>query len=127
MSASRSPRSTRHSTDLPEARLPDAPEPQGCLGGLARMFWMVFGNGALILLTLTIARSKRMTYLDVLFWALVIAMIIVRYVDITRLAGQTTSCGRASLRDWRRYVVVLAGIAAVAWALAHVVLGALFA
>ncbi len=122
MTASQPPHSTRNATHSPAAT-----EPQGCLGGLCRMYWMLFGNGALVLVTLTVAQSGRVSYRDVLFWALVASMILARYIDITRLAGQTTSCERASLRDWRRYVLALVGTAAVAWSLAHTVLGRLFA
>lgn len=101
--------------------------PQGCLGGIVRMFWMLFGNGALALLSFKIAQSGRVSPLDAVFWVLVVAMVALRYIDITRLAGQTTNCERATLRDWRRYLVTLVGIAAAVWALAHTLLRGFFA
>lgn len=98
----------------------DAPrEPTGCLGALVRLSWLVFGNGVLFVLALKIVRLGRFSVFDALYWAVVVGMIGLRYYDITRLGGLTTSCMPATLRDWRRYVLGLVGTAAVLWVSAH--------
>lgn len=118
MAASKSPLSS----PILDRESPAESESQGCLGALVRLTWMAFGNGVLFILTLKIAHAGRMSALDVLFWAVVVALVVLRHVDITRLRGQTTNGERANLRDWRRYVLCVGGVAALLWALAHTVL-----
>jgi len=40
-------------------------------------------------------------------------------VDISRLGGQTVFGQPATLRDWRRYVLMLGAISLAIWGLAH--------
>ncbi|HEY7249832.1 MAG TPA: hypothetical protein VIG37_05005 [Methylomirabilota bacterium] len=75
---------------------------------------MLAGNAALYLLALAIALREpeygRTT--DAGCWTAVASLALVRYVDITLLDEATASGGRASLRDWHRYVRGLLPIAA---------------
>jgi hypothetical protein len=80
---------------------------------------MVFGFGVLFVLVLKIVRSGRFSAFDALFWAVVAGMIGLRYFDITRLGGLTSSCEPATLRDWRRYALGVVGVTAVLWISAH--------
>jgi hypothetical protein len=48
-----------------------------------------------------------------------LAMIIVRFLDIKFLNGQTTTGERAYIKHWRRYAIMLVLISAVIWAAAH--------
>jgi hypothetical protein len=112
---------------MAESRSPITPptsyhESLGCLGALVRLTWMAFGNGALFMLALKIAQSRRVSTLDAVFWAVVVALVALRYLDIIRLGGQTTDGEPANLRDWRRYVVCICGAAVVLWTLAHTLL-----
>jgi len=91
----------------------------GCLAGIVRILWLEVGNAALLLLTVLITEQRALSGLDISFWAIVAALIIVRYIDITRLNGLTSDGEPASLRHWRRYALLLVLIAGGAWALAH--------
>jgi hypothetical protein len=105
-------------TDLASA----SPAPAGCL---LRMFWMLAGPGALYLSLILIgARSAPLpSYLDACAAAAVILTIAARRLDITRFAGKTGDGEPATLAHWRRHAVVLTAVAALSWALAHLVAG----
>ena len=87
---------------------------------------MAFGNVALALVAVFIARAGSFSRLDVLFWAFVGALVVARYVDVTRLDGLTADGQPASLRHWRRYSGALVAIAAGVWALAHFMFSGVF-
>jgi len=90
---------------------------------LTRLAWMLFGNLALLACAAVIARDDLapLSLLSGLFWAIVGGLIGLRYVDITRYAGQTSKGEPATLRDWKRYSVGLATASLAIWALAIVV------
>ena len=98
-------------------------EPIGCLPVVVRLLWLVVGNGALLLLSILIAQERTFSALDLAFWGSVVALILVRYIDITRLGGLTKDGEPASLRDWRRYILFLLLGAGALWGLAHALLG----
>jgi hypothetical protein len=97
-------------------------EQTGCLAALVRLAWLIGGGAALAILTLFIARTGRLSGLDLVFWVVVILMAVVRFVDITRFGGLTSDGEPATARTWRRYVLRLVLIAGGLWALAHTVL-----
>lgn len=101
---------------IPDAK--SAPAPAGCL---LRLFWMLVGNG-LLYLSLILIASKHAplpSYLDALAGAAVVAMIVARYLDITRFAGRTVEDEPATLAHWRRFTVALVVVATLSWLLAH--------
>jgi hypothetical protein len=105
---------------------PAAPTPtkQNTLAGcLLRFTWMAGGNLVLFFLAVAIAQrgSWRPDLLDAAFAAVTLGLVAVRFADIRLFEGQNTEGERATLVDWRRYVMTLAGAAAVLWLLAHVV------
>jgi hypothetical protein len=87
------------------------------LSTLARLYWMLVGNGILVLLALAITqdRLQRAWTTDAAFWAVVASLVLVRYLDVARLGGKTASGEPASLRDWYRYSRGLLLLAAVVW------------
>jgi hypothetical protein len=93
----------------------------GILAILARLFWMIFGNFVLMICAAHIfmGESSSTRTSDLIFWCAVAAMIIVRFLDIKFLNGQTTTGGPASIKHWHRYAIVLVVISAVIWAAAH--------
>ena len=93
----------------------------GILALLVRPFWMFFGNFILMICAAHIfmGESSSTRTSDLIFWCAVAAMIIVRFLDIKFLGGQTTTGGPASIKHWRRYAIVLAVISAVIWTAAH--------
>lgn len=96
--------------------------PAGCL---LRLVWAVAGNAAIYLSLATIAatRPPLPSSLDVIVGIAVIVMIAARWLDITRFDGRTMSDEPATLRHWRRYVVILGGSTLAAWSIAHLIAG----
>jgi hypothetical protein len=96
--------------------------PQGQFSGcLVRLFWMFLGN--VVLLFSAKAISDREAYAlsiaDLVFWGFVLALIIIRRVDISKLGGLTAAGQPASMVHWRRYAIVLLVLALVLWGSAH--------
>jgi hypothetical protein len=91
------------------------------LGCLARLFWMFLGVFALVISAILIAQKpwRRVSAGDVVFWAIAVALLCVRYADIKFLGGETATAQPASMRDWRRYAVLLTGVSVCLWVLAH--------
>jgi hypothetical protein len=93
--------------------------PTGCLGLILRLFWMMLGNLALVLLAVFIFHRHAFSTLDIVFWAVVFVLFLVRYIDVTRLHGLTSNGKRATLKDWRAYVLKMLAVFVVLWGLAH--------
>jgi len=109
----------------PEALSPkaqEAPAINTMSGCLVRLCWMAFGNCVLVYSALFILQNSRsfLSAADAVFWAVLAAVIAVRYVDIKRFHGQTVTCEPATMAHWRRYVMFMLGISFVIWSLAHV-------
>lgn len=92
--------------------------PEGCL---LRLFWMAFGNLALLILAILISERGKFSALDVGYWAVVAALIAARHVDIARFEGQTSHGEPATMQHFRGYVVRVLVVAAALWASAHLV------
>jgi hypothetical protein len=92
-------------------------------GCFARLFWMGAGTVALLLLTALIAQKEALslTLFDLGLWVVAAAMVAVRYLDISRLRGQTIEGQPATLADWRKYSVSLAVVTLALWIAAHLV------
>ena len=107
---------------------PAAPTPtrQNTLAGcLLRFTWMAGGNLVLFFLAVAIAQrgSWHRGLLDAAIAAVTLALVAVRLVDIRLFEGQNAEGERATMVDWRRYVMTLVGAAAGLWLLAHLVGG----
>ena len=93
---------------------------QSAVGCLARIFWMVGGNMALLFGAMFIAQSpSALSIYDLGYWGVVLLLVATRYVDITRLGGTTTDLGPATLSHWRRYTLAVLGIWGAIWLTAH--------
>lgn len=101
------------SDKIPENRPP--PAPTSALGLILRLTWMAYGSLALPLLAVLIVQGGDFSALDVAFWALVGALVWVRYIDVTRFGGLTAEGEPASLQDWRRYTGYLFGASSFLW------------
>lgn len=90
-------------------------------GCLARLFWMLAGHVALFYLAIGIytRRPGALSWLDLGYWLVVVAVVAVRYADVRYLGGRTAEGASATLRDWGRFAAALVGAAAVAWGAAH--------
>jgi hypothetical protein len=89
---------------------------QGCL---LRLFWMAFGNMALLALTLLIFERHGFSLLDLAYWGIVVALGSARYADIARFQGLTTSGEPATTQHLRRYLLGLFLATAGLWLLVH--------
>jgi hypothetical protein len=98
---------------------PHATEPHAELGCLVRLFWMAFGNLALLAAWMQVMASERIGTPDALYVGVVLALLLARYVDITRLNGMTIHTERATRADLRRYVVALSVLALLGWLVAR--------
>jgi len=89
----------------------------GILALLVRPFWMFWGNFVLLISAgnIIMGESSSTRTSDIIFWGAVAAMIIVRFLDIKFLDGQTAAQKPASIKHWRRYAIVLAVISAAIW------------
>ncbi len=94
-------------------------EPMSGLPLLLRLSWMAIGNVALFLCAALVAKGTAPVVIDVAFFAVVVGLILVRYVDVARFNGQTSDGKPATLSHWRRYAVMLTVISIGVWALAR--------
>lgn len=91
------------------------------IGGVARLYWMLVGNAALYLAAVAITQQghQRAWTADVAFWAAVVSLVLVRYVDIALLGGAAAAGEPTSFSDWYRYAGRLFVIALAVWIIAH--------
>ncbi len=91
------------------------------LGCLARLYWLLLGNVALGVSAIGVFQSRGawLSARDILYWALVLSLLCVRYADVRYLGGATATGQPASVRDWRRYAVLVLAASAGLWALMH--------
>ncbi|HUT55955.1 MAG TPA: hypothetical protein VM658_21370 [bacterium] len=99
----------------------DSSESSGFAGFVLRLFWMAFGNIVLFLMLIYMGRKEGLglTAHDAVFWAVAAAMVLARYLDITRFQGSTSYGEPATVRDFRKYALLLALASLSLWAAAH--------
>jgi hypothetical protein len=105
--------------------MPDQKEaPTSGAGVLARLYWLFFGNTLLFFLLVFIIqkRPKLPSSLDAAYLIAVASLILVRYVDIRFLNGQTGEGKPATMANWRRYALLVGPAGAGAWLLARVLM-----
>jgi hypothetical protein len=92
-------------------------------GFLARAFWMMIGNAILIFSAISIFQRKSGAWAwgvaDVVFWGTVVAIAIVRYLDIRIWKGLTAMGTPATKTDLKKHWFMLGIFSTVLWALAH--------
>lgn len=95
----------------------DQAQASGGLGALARIGWMVVGSITMLSLAMSIASQPAWSFAvrDAVFWGVTLATGIVRYIDVTKLDGQTANGNRATTKDLRQYLISLAAIACLMW------------
>lgn len=97
-------------------------------GQLLRVFWLVLGNAIIyaswVAILLTSAPLPCM--LDAVVGITVALMLVARWVDITRFGGRDPHGQPATRSDWRRYLAILVGSAALGEFVAHFLGGSLY-
>ncbi len=101
---------------------PKPPEAQqsGCLSITARIIWLMVGNLTLVMLTVIIIQKRAFSFIDVVFWVVVAALLLIRYADIKWLKGLGPDAQPATMKDWGRYARLLLILAGGVWAVVHV-------
>jgi hypothetical protein len=93
------------------------------LGCFVRLLWMGAGNIALLYFFLMLARRPAgeafLSWVDGAFWGTVAALIVIRYIDITKLGGLTASNDKATTGTWWRYSLLLGIVAGAVWGAGH--------
>jgi len=84
------------------------------------------GNVVLVGLVVKIMLSRGFSFFDIIFWAVVAALLFVRYADIKWLKGLGSDAQPATPKDWGRYARLLTIIAGGAWVIAHTMLVVLY-
>ena len=75
----------------------------------------------LVLLFLIISKQFAfLTWPDPVCMVVLVAMIVLRYVDITRFGGGTASGEPATLKHWRSYSGLVVAFGALSWLGAHI-------
>jgi hypothetical protein len=95
------------------------PEAIGCLPFLLRLTWMVLGNLALFIIAGLIAKRSLPIVMDIIFFAIVLGLIVVRYLDITKFKGLTSDEKPATIKDFRWYTILLVVFSSALWVLAR--------
>jgi hypothetical protein len=100
--------------------------PLSGVGVLVRLYWMVLGNGLLMLLLFLILdrRPALPSPYDAAYLLIVASLIIVRHMDIRFLNGQTGEGKPATMAHWRRYVMIIGPVGVGAWCLARLIVPA---
>jgi hypothetical protein len=98
----------------------ERPPGRGCLSALVRMAW-IFGGIALIYCALFIAQAKGGTMTEAVFLLLTILIVLIRFIDIRFLNGETLDNKPATLRHWRRYGALMLAAAAALYGIAKFV------
>lgn len=106
----------------PETNVEPAGEYTGA-GCLVRLAWMAAGPLVLVISLVYVAEhtGSFLSASDAVFWAAAGLMVALRYLDVTRMKGQTASGKPATLRQWKRFTLLLAAFCLLAWAGAHLI------
>ena len=95
--------------------------PPGGAGILARIYWMFVGN-VLLLFILALIFERHPPFpavLDAAYLSVVTSLVLVRYLDIRFLHGETGDGKPATLAHWGRYVMLITAAGTAAWFLAR--------
>jgi hypothetical protein len=86
---------------------------------LVRLAWMAYGNVALLFCWAGVANGKAPVETDILFFVIAAGLVVVRYIDITKLGGQTAKGEPATLAHWWRYAIIMTIVSIGLWGLAR--------
>ena len=98
-----------------------ADEHYGILNITLRLFWMFFGNAVLFISSIFIFEHKGAVFhtADVIFWITVVALVLVRYLDIKLCGGLTATGIPATISNWRKYVALILICSTAVWVISH--------
>ncbi len=113
-----SAKNSRFPSAKPQADTETIDKQSGILALIARPFWIFFGNFILLISAANIFAGENKTFYvsDFVFWGGVVALIVVRFLDIKFLNGQTATGKPATIKHWRNYAIILTLVSAAIWA-----------
>jgi hypothetical protein len=88
-----------------------------------RVFWALIGDVILFFTAIVILKHKGETFhtADIVFWGIVTAIALARYLDI-KLWGEADASGKpASTTRWRKYAVILLICSTAVWIVSHTI------
>ncbi|HEX5042493.1 MAG TPA: hypothetical protein VFV75_06280 [Candidatus Polarisedimenticolaceae bacterium] len=91
------------------------------VAALARLYWMLLGNAALVLLAAALLHDPAWSWRDATFFATAASVVLVRAVDSLRLGGLTADGKPSTAAHVRRHAIVMVLCSGVAWAAAKVI------
>ncbi len=112
--------SVGRSLPVPPRSVPDN-RAGGGTGCLLRLLWMGIGNLVLVGAAALILQRGALSAYDVLYWATVVGLGVVRYLDVALYGGTTADNRPATMADFRRYLLILGAVAVAVWAACHLI------
>jgi hypothetical protein len=97
------------------------PAQTGCLAPIVRLLWLAAGNFTLLILLVLIAMKGRFSALDMAYWLTIAAVLFLRFAEIRFLGGVNPEGGRSTMKDWRKYMLIVLGVAGGGWAMVRIV------
>ncbi len=94
-------------------RIPPDDKAPGCFGVLIRLFWLYGGVVILIFSGVDIALRGNRAFTIVLYWLAVVAIMVARFVDIRFFHGETYNGKPATMKHWRRHVVLILAFSSI--------------
>ena len=100
--------------------------PQQCdsiLSLFLRIFWTLLGNLVVFITALLIIQHKgKMFYsADIVFWCMVAAVSLARFLDIKLYGGLTDDGKPVSMAHWRKHTAILLALATAVWVIVHLI------
>jgi hypothetical protein len=94
----------------------------GGISFLVRISWFAVIPVALFFIFVYIVKehSQFPSLLDAVYWVLVLALSAIRYIDVRYFWGETGEGKPATMKDWRRFSILVAAVSLPAWVLAHI-------
>jgi len=89
---------------------------------ISRILWFAIIPVALFFVFVFIVKEHAAipSLLDALYWGLVVALSVIRYVDVRCFRGETGEGKPATMKDWRRFSILVSAVSLPAWVLAHI-------
>ncbi len=93
----------------------------GCLSIIVRLSWIFGGIAVLIYCAVYIAMGRNPGLVDVVYWIIIALIVLIRFVDIKLLKGETLDNKPATLKHWFRYALSMLVAGVILYALAKIV------
>lgn len=92
-------------------------EPSPSLGVLVRLYWMAVGPIGIILIVIAALMKslKNNILISLIYWGFVLSVILIRYLDIRYLKGETADGEPATLKHWKKFSIMGSIIYCAIW------------